>query len=195
MRKVRGDIPPAERRRQLATVGAPMSEFELTDDDQAVIAMFRTYLTEHPDLASQVVETDIVRYGLRYDFADVSKEMFFIVKSIGILVPVEFDGELYDFLIDLECAPRPAEGGGVFCNFEIEPRKVFATLKDMFRAHAFSSLRDWVLTRLVPANYLFVYGNPAAEESTHAWLAQSLDELHPGGRVFPLRNDNARAKL
>lgn len=172
-----------------------MSEFELTEDDQAVVTMFRAYLAQHPDLASQVVETEIVSHGLRYDFVGVTKKIFFIVKSNGILVLVKFDGELYDFLIDLECAPRPAEGGGVFCNFELEPREVFATLENMFRAHAFSSLRDWVLMRLNPANYLFVYGNPAAKESTHPWLARSLDELHPGGRVFPLRNDKIRLEF
>ncbi|WP_244815358.1 hypothetical protein [Caballeronia sp. Lep1P3] len=162
---------------------------ELSQKDQATIAMFRTYLTENPDLAGALVEVGVTEGGLRYNFVGVRNEVFLVVRSNGIMVPVELEGELYDFLIDLECAPRPLEGGGYFCNFSNVPDETFATLDELFRAHSFSSLREWVQERLLPARYLVLYGDPATGESSCAWLAKTLDEVRPEGRAFQLRED------
>jgi hypothetical protein len=75
---------------------------QLTTEDEATVAMFRAYLREHSDFADEVVEADVVAGGLKFHFAGVRAEVFFLVRTDGIVVPVESDGELYDFLINLD---------------------------------------------------------------------------------------------
>lgn len=161
---------------------------ELSQKDQATIAMFRTYLTENPDLAGALVEVGVTEGGLRYNFVGVRNEVFLVVRSNGIMVPVELEGELYDFLIDLECAPRPLEGGGYFCNFSNVPDETFATLDELSSPLVFFPA-GMGPERLLPARYLVLYGDPATGESSCAWLAKTLDEVRPEGRAFQLRED------
>ena len=72
----------------------------------------------------------------------------------GIEAAAFWEGELCDFLVDLEIAVVKSEVG-YYCEFCYEHlREYYPTLKDLWTTHCFERFLDWVNTDLVDAQWL-----------------------------------------
>ena len=106
----------------------------------------------------------------------------------ALLVPVDWNGTTWDFLLWLDAAPINSVNGYVCTSCEPEQRTVFRDRESLWRDHLFEPFLHWVNTRLAPAKWLALHG--AAERSTAAaLLTERAPPLDTGQTCISVRDE------
>ena len=82
----------------------------------------------------------------------------FLADQGNIVVSVDWVGENWDFLLDLDVRPRATADGFVcsICNSEGKHR-IFPSLEALWRDHLFDPFEEWINTKLAGAHAIALY--------------------------------------
>lgn len=134
---------------------------------------------------------------LQLEFMGITREISASLRHTGgtslpgydeMLVPVEWNGTTWDYLLWLDAAPLKSGDGYVCDACEPAQRIVYRDRESMWRDHLFEPFLNWVNTSLAPAKWLALHGVP--DRSTSATLLMEKPEpLASEQTCIPVRDE------
>jgi hypothetical protein len=129
-------------------------------------------------LVGAVEPVERTKEFMEFRLSRLHPDIRIFVTAVAIGVAFYRDGECFDLLADIDVAPEQMVGGWLN-NFRLpESRVVFRDLDDLWRIEIFNPFRDWMRTKLIPAQVLIVH---ALDEQGATWtkLADATATVDP----------------
>jgi len=95
---------------------------------------------------------------LEISFVGITPALTAAVSAYALNVHADWQDETWDMLIAFDANPREIAGGCVCDCCDPDARAVFPDMEALWRDHLFEPFLEWVNTKLVPAEFLCLYG-------------------------------------
>jgi hypothetical protein len=100
---------------------------------------------------------------------------------------VDYEGQNWDLILELQCEPVGVAGGYVCDMCEPEDRNVFPTREALWRDHLFEPFLEWINEKLAKADVIGLYGAPGRMTSARLLRSSAIPKDDPPDICVPLR--------
>ena len=121
-----------------------------------------------------------------YAFVGCTDALSLQISDSGLGVAVTWQGELIDYVLDLDVAPSRQDGGYICLLCEPPSRTVFASLDALWTDHAFEPLLTWMHETLMPARLLGIWIARGRFTTARLFRDEAAFRLDFGGNGFAL---------